>query len=103
MEALERTGGMVLGVMDDIPYQTKQVTLSTGDGLFLYTDAITEALDHHGNLFSDERLQAVLRRTKAVTSIEIIHGVVDEVERFAANAPQADDITALALMYCHEA
>jgi sigma-B regulation protein RsbU (phosphoserine phosphatase) len=103
VEALERTGGMVLGVMDDIPYQTKQMTLSTGDGLFLYTDGITEALDRHGNLFSDERLQAVLRRTKAVTSIETIHGVVDEVERFAANAPQADDITALALMYCHEA
>jgi sigma-B regulation protein RsbU (phosphoserine phosphatase) len=102
VEALERTGGMVLGVMDDIPYQTKQVRLSTGDGLFLYTDGITEAMDRHGNLFSDERLRAVLRRTKAVTSVEIIHGVIDEVERFAADAPQADDITALALMYCHE-
>jgi sigma-B regulation protein RsbU (phosphoserine phosphatase) len=103
VEALERTGGMVLGVMDDIPYQTKQMRLTTGDGLFLYTDGITEAMDPHGQLFSDERLRAVLRRTNGATPQEIIGGVVGEVKRFAAGAPQSDDITALALAYRHQA
>ena len=97
--ALARTGGMVLGVMEDIPYQTKQIRLGTGDGLFLYTDGITEAMDDHGNLFSDERLRAILRQTKGATPGEIIRGVVGEVKRFAAGAPQSDDITALALTY----
>ncbi len=103
VEALERTGGMILGVMDDIPYETKHVTLSTGDGLFLFTDGITEAMDHHGNLFSDERLKAVLQRTNMVAPAEIIRDVVGEVESFAAGAPQSDDITALALLYHNRA
>ena len=103
VEALARTGGMVLGVMDDVPYQSKQITLSTGDGLFLYTDGITEAMDCHGHMFSDERLRAVLRRIHGTTPVELIDGVVGEVKRFAAGAPQSDDITSLALIYRHEA
>jgi sigma-B regulation protein RsbU (phosphoserine phosphatase) len=99
VEALERTGGIVLGVMDDIPYQSKQVTLRTGDGLFLFTDGITEAMDSDDKLFSDERLRAVLRRVNGAPPMEIIRDVVGEVARFAAGAPQSDDITALALTY----
>jgi serine phosphatase RsbU (regulator of sigma subunit) len=96
---LERTGGMVLGVMEDIPYQTKRITLRTGDGLFMFTDGITEAMNCHNQLFSDARLRAVLHRINGASSIELIRGVVGEVERFAAGAPQSDDITALALLY----
>lgn len=103
VETLERTGGLVLGVMDDMPYQSKQVTLSTGDSLFLFTDGITEAMDCHDDLFSDARLRAVLRQMHGASSAEIIRGVVSEVERFAAGAPQSDDITALALVYRHGA
>jgi sigma-B regulation protein RsbU (phosphoserine phosphatase) len=99
VETLARTGGMVLGVMDDIPYQTKRITLKTGDGLFLFTDGITEAMDGHDQLFSDARLQSVLQRLHGASSVELIRGVVSEVERFAAGAPQSDDITALALRY----
>jgi sigma-B regulation protein RsbU (phosphoserine phosphatase) len=96
---LERTGGMVLGVMEDIPYQTKRITLRTGDGLFMFTDGITEAMNGHNQLFSDARLRAVLHHINGASSIELIRGVVGEVERFAAGAPQSDDITALALLY----
>lgn len=99
VEALERTGGLVLGVMEDTPYQTKQTTLRQGDGLFLYTDGITEAMDTQGNLFSDERLQTCLRQTSGASPRDIIRGVVDEVKRFASTAPQSDDMTALALTY----
>ena len=102
VKALERTGGMVLGVMADTLYQTKQITLSAGDGLFLYTDGITEAMDGHGNLFSNERLQAVLRQTHRATPEEIIRGVTGEVGRFTAGAPQSDDITLLVLTYVHD-
>ena len=56
-------------------------------------------MDCHDNLFSDERLRAVLRRMHGAPSAEIIRGVVSEVERFASGAPQSDDITALALIY----
>jgi sigma-B regulation protein RsbU (phosphoserine phosphatase) len=99
VEPLPRTGGVALGAMAGATYRTRQVTLRPGDGLFLYTDGITEAMDIHDNLFSDQRLQAVLRQTPGASPAERIQRVVTEVKRFAQAAPQSDDITALALTY----
>jgi sigma-B regulation protein RsbU (phosphoserine phosphatase) len=65
----------------------------------MFTDGITEAMNGHNQLFSDARLRAVLHHINGASSIELIRGVVGEVERFAAGAPQSDDITALALLY----
>ena len=98
-EPLPRTGGLVLGAMEEAVYRTQQITLRTGDGLFLYTDGITEAMDARGNLFSEQRLQAVLQQTSGDSPTQRIHEVVGAVKRFADTAPQSDDITALALTY----
>lgn len=103
VQALDRTGGLVLGAMDDITYRKKQITLKAGDGLFLYTDGITEAMDTAGNLFSDARLRSVLRQAPQTGPDEIIQTVVDDVKRFTSGALQSDDITALALTYRYEA
>src|SRR5437773_11200210 len=60
VEPLENPGGMALGVLESATYRAKTVRLRVGDGLFLYTDGVTEAMDSAGNLFSERRLQEVL-------------------------------------------
>src|SRR5262249_24723532 len=42
---LEPTGGLALGVMPGMDYAQKTVALGPADGLFLYTDGVTEAFD----------------------------------------------------------
>ena len=96
---LEGTGGIVLGVLDDIHYRAKHAALRPGDGVFLYTDGVTEAMDPEGNLFSDPRLQAVLAEHGHGSSEAITRAVVDEVRRYSASGPQSDDITTMAIRY----
>lgn len=95
--ALQQTKGMALGVAEAVLYEAKRIALPAGDGLFLYTDGVTEAMDSAGNLFSEYRLEEVLRRTADRTPRELIQGVMSEVQRFTAGAEQSDDITALAI------
>jgi sigma-B regulation protein RsbU (phosphoserine phosphatase) len=99
VEATEMTGGLVLGVFGKATYQAKQITLGAGDGLFLYTDGITEAMDSENNEFTESRLEDCLRRRSSLTLAETISGVVDEVKKFVDGAPQNDDMTILALKY----
>ena len=99
VEALERTGGMALGVLGTAAYNSKRVRLGTGDGLFIYADGITEAMDRDYNEFTDHRLEECLKRMPRRPLTEVIDGVVDDLKAFAGGAPQADDMTTLVLRY----
>jgi serine phosphatase RsbU (regulator of sigma subunit) len=52
-----------------------------------------------GSEFSEQRLQDFLRKSHTVSPSEMIQGAVEDVKIFASGAPQADDITALAIRY----
>ncbi len=97
VEAVASTGGMVLGAIDGARYRGNTITLQPGDGLLLYTDGVTEAMDSAGNLYSDQRLQNLLHQVDGAAPEALVHGVVEEVKRYAADAPQNDDITVLAV------
>ena len=99
VEVVPGTHGMALGVVENIAFETRRVTLHRGDAIFLYTDGITEALDTNGRFFSDERLRVVLKNMHRLPPADTLRRVVADVRTFAEGAPQADDITALALYY----
>ena len=96
---LKNTGGMALGFTQDVTYRSEKIVLRAGDGLFLYTDGVTEAMDGGGNQFSEPRLEEFLRQANGSSATEIIRGAVDQVSRHTAGAPQSDDITVLTLKY----
>jgi sigma-B regulation protein RsbU (phosphoserine phosphatase) len=96
---LKNTGGMALGFTEDATYRSEKIVLRAGDGLFLYTDGVTEAMDDRGNQFSEPRLEAFLHQVNGSSATEIIHRAVDQVKHHSAGAPQSDDITVLTLKY----
>ena len=99
LEPLAGTGGLVLGIFENVRYATHQARLQPGDGVVLYTDGATEAMDGGGNLFGDRRLRALLGTCNGAAPEEIVRGLVAAVQGYAAGAPQSDDITALAIRY----
>ena len=99
VEFLAGTDGMALGVMEDMPYDSKTVTFAMDDTLFLYTDGVTEAFDPQGVEFGEERLVACLQNTQFHSAQAKAVKVLDLVDKFAAGQPQADDITCLVLCY----
>jgi sigma-B regulation protein RsbU (phosphoserine phosphatase) len=105
---LEMEPGFVLGGLPGIVFEERQATLGPGDRLFLYTDGVTEATSPELELFSEQRLLAVLDAEKGVgeptdtpEQDTSMHGLLMRVRRaldaFAAGSEQADDITMLAL------
>ncbi len=96
---LENPGGMALGVIQDSPYRAKRLRLRPGEGLFLYTDGVTEAMDAQGVLFTDARLKHLLGRILAGSPSAMVRDTVDAVRQHAAGEAQADDITLLVVRY----
>lgn len=92
-------GGIALGIVEDAVYHEGRVSLAAEDVLLLFTDGATEAVSATGELFSDGRFLDRFSASAARPAAEIVAGLVDAVNGFAAGAPQEDDITLLALRY----
>ena len=93
------TGGLLLGMMPNMSYQQQVVPMQKGDTLYMYTDGVTEAKDVRGREFEEWRLEKILvSATKKQISIpQLLEEVNRGLKSFVKNAPQADDITMLAL------
>jgi phosphoserine phosphatase RsbU/P len=88
-----------LGVIGGLDYNPLQVALSPRDRLLLYTDGVTEAHNPGEELFEDNRLVAAARKHGGGDVGALVDGVLAEVNEFAADAPQHDDITCFALAF----
>lgn len=94
VELLASTG-IVLGVMPDLPFEQRTIALVPGDILVIYTDGITEAEDLAGSFFGEERLCELVATLDAASPDALRDQILGVVERFAAGAPQHDDMTVL--------
>ena len=99
IEPLEVKGGLILGAMEDFDYESNRLQLEKGDSLFLYTDGVTEAMNPKSEEFAEERLKSSLSKQNSTPLNSMIDNIIKEVYTFADGAPQADDITAMALRY----
>ncbi|MBA4393366.1 MAG: hypothetical protein C0407_07420 [Desulfobacca sp.] len=96
---LQISGGLVLGVMEEICYQVESLHLQTGESLFMYTDGVTEAMNIKEELFSEERLQKDLTLAADRPIKEMINTLMQRINDFSGEALQSDDITMMVLQY----
>ena len=97
IETLPQTGGVALGVVEGFEFPSRKVTLAAGDLLFMFTDGVTEAAKIDGSLYGDDRLEALFGGLAKDRPAGVIDTVVADVREFENGAPQADDITCVAL------
>lgn len=93
--------GPPLAVMDGVRYRKPTISLAPSEGIFLYTDGVTEAANRTNDLFGEDRLLAAIARPPADgaafrASRRLCDDILAEVDAFAEGAEQADDITMLA-------
>ncbi len=88
---------MVLGGLPKTRYAQCDTVLAKGDAVFMYTDGVTEAMDASGCLYGEERLLRCLNAAQNRALALQVEAVSQDVAAFAAGAPQADDITFLAV------
>ena len=98
-EILKDRHGFVIGGMSGLKYRDYEFQLEPGDVLFLYTDGVPEATDAESNMFGMQRLLDTLNRNGEGTAKELLEAVSRDVNAFAGDAPQFDDLTMMALKH----
>lgn len=96
---VDEPAGTVIGLFDDLVFETNQLRLGPSDTIYVDTDGINEAMDVDGKLFGVARVEDFLARSTGRSASELIQGMIDEVRRFTGGAPQSDDQTAIVVRY----
>jgi sigma-B regulation protein RsbU (phosphoserine phosphatase) len=96
---LAMTGGTILGCMENFNYRSGTITLNPGDRMFLYTDGVTEAFNNQLEDYGEQNLEKFLDHNRAIPLADLVKNSMSEVQLFAVDAPQSDDITYLAVQY----
>ena len=93
IERLERTG-LPLGIFEDTPYTGETKPFAPGDQLVICTDGVTEA-QHHGELYGDERLDALVTSLapRNLSAKEFGEVILTDVRSFTRHEEYDDDLT----------
>ena len=98
-EWIHANPGFVLAGLEGIPYSSEKIILQHGSRIFLYTDGVTEAQNTAGELFGEERLLTSLQQHGHLPLKEMLEAVRADIDTFAGEAEQFDDITMLAFEF----
>ncbi len=96
-EMIKDRHGLFLAGMEFTRYKQSEITLAPGDRILLYTDGVVEAHNRVKELYGEERLQTVLDGARNCTGEKTLERIFDDVNEFAAEVPQFDDITMVVL------
>jgi sigma-B regulation protein RsbU (phosphoserine phosphatase) len=94
---LELEGGPLLGLLEAAEYPVEHMSLRPGDGLLVYTDGVSEALNPEQELFGIPRIVDVLAERQPEGAEAACNVVLEAVKTFAAAADQSDDLTIMAI------
>lgn len=85
--------GLIIGIQENVTFEAKEVRVSPGDCLLLYTDGLTEAESPQGDFFGTERLQRVFSEIAQREPNGIIEEIVRQLKRFCQTETFNDDVT----------
>ena len=88
-------GGIVLGVMEDYPYQEGCVDVPRDAVLIGYSDGLVEPENAYGEEFGVSRLEAAAQRVRQATPRKIAESLMTAAEEWSGTPEQADDMTVI--------
>jgi PAS domain S-box-containing protein len=91
-----RATGMPLGLMPNMNYEQKEITLQPGESVLLYSDGLIEAHDPRREMFGFPRMEGFVGAHSGGATL--IDSLLAELEQFTGKEwEQEDDITLLTL------
>ena len=93
--------GTPLGMIENMQYNQYEISLTSNDILFLYTDGVTEAMNEEDELYGMERLSETLQRAGGahISMQKILAAIRADVDVHANGVEQYDDITMLGVRF----
>jgi sigma-B regulation protein RsbU (phosphoserine phosphatase) len=90
------TGGMPIGLWNEIDFDCFEVSIKAGDRLLLYSDGVTECINGKGEAFGEQRLLAYL--ADASQSLDrLLEDLLKEIRNWRDGAESGDDVSLLAI------
>lgn len=86
-----------VGLFASEEFSVTELSFKPGDGLVLYSDGVSEAVDPYGDEYSATRLQDVIRNRGLANAETLVAACRDDLRAFRANAPKLDDMTLFVL------
>lgn len=90
--------GTPLGMLPDMSYTAQTAAFPAGSRVLLYTDGLTEVF-RDDDEFGCDRLSDSFRDAPPASAPAILGSLWETLRSFSDNAPQTDDMTAIAI--CH--
>jgi len=88
-------GGMVLGIVDDYPYQEGVVDVPRDAVFIAYSDGLVEPENAYGEEFGVSRLEAAAQRVRHGDPKRIATALMTAAEEWSGSPEQADDMTVI--------
>ena len=95
IECLDQRHGPIVAAVEGVAFREDKVQLEINDTLVIFTDGVTEAMDVSQQLYAEPRLEAFIEKSAGVPD-QLTGDILEDVEAYAGEAEQADDITILA-------
>ena len=89
---LPQLNGISLGIMPNVLFEKREIMLSPGESVLLFTDGVIEAENEDKELFGNDRLVRYIKNKKG---LPIGKELLDEIRRWRGNANVNDDLTLL--------
>lgn len=86
-------GGLLLGMMPNMPYEQETIQLQHGDWIIMFTDGISEAMNDKDEEFEEHRIEEFVSANLTLSAEEMKQKLYSEVKNFTRGVPQSDDIT----------
>lgn len=87
------SGGIILGCLPGSVYEEEIISLSNSEQILIYSDGITEAMNEDEEEYGEERLLKIMRTHNNQPPDIIISNIISDVNNFAGDIPQSDDMT----------
>jgi len=86
-------GGVIVGIVEEFPFEEETLSLRQGDVLTVYSDGIAEAIDASQEQFGEDRIGAIVREHRNGSAADVCDAIVAGVRAHVGNAPAMDDMT----------
>ena len=90
-----KVGGLPVGLFKDAKYEVGHAQLLEGETIVLYTDGVTEAENHEGELFGEHRLAEAITAMASSSASDLKDAIGAQLGTFSAGTRQSDDLTLL--------
>ncbi len=101
-EYLSMYSGMALGLFEDGDFKEESLELGDGEGLLIFTDGLTEAVDAGKVQYGTDRLQETVvgcNSSGTVDPASLTKSLVASVKEYSKGLEQFDDITCITFIY----